>query len=59
MWYVIHTMSGMEAKCMQQCQKYVDNSDYNEMFIPQYISKKHYKQEWHEVKKTLFPGYIC
>ena len=58
MWYVIHTMSGMEAKCMQQCQKYVDDSDYNEMFVPQYISKKHYKQEWHEVKKTLFPGYM-
>lgn len=58
MWYVIHTMSGTEQKCMQQCMQYVDASDYVEMFVPHYISKKHFKKEWHDVEKTLFPGYL-
>ena len=44
MWYVIHTMSGTEQKCMQQCMQYVDESDYVEMFVPHYISKKHFKK---------------
>lgn len=58
MWYVIHTMSGTEQKCVQQCRQYIDPADYVEMFVPQYISKKHFKQEWHDVERTLFPGYI-
>lgn len=58
MWYVIHTMSGTEQKCVQQCSQYIDPADYVEMFVPQYISKKHFKQEWHDVARTLFPGYI-
>lgn len=36
----------------------MDKTDYNEMFIPQYVAQKHFKKEWHEVKKTLFPGYL-
>lgn len=58
MWYVIHTMAGLEQKCMQQCQEYIDQSAYREMFIPQYKTKKHFKKEWHEVTKPLFPGYL-
>ncbi len=58
MWYVIHTMSGTEQKCVQQCSQYIDSADYNEMFVPLYMSKKHFKQEWHDVEKTLFTGYI-
>lgn len=58
MWYVIHTMSGLEQKCMQQCQEYIDPSVYHELFIPQYKTKKHFKKEWHEVSKPLFPGYL-
>ncbi len=58
MWYVIHTMSGLEQKCKQQCQQYIDQTAYREMFIPMYKTKKHFKQEWHEVEKTLFPGYL-
>ena len=45
MWYVVHTMAGLEQKCMQQCQQYVDQADYSEMFIPLYMAKK-----------PLFPG---
>ena len=58
MWYVIHTMSGLEQKCMQQCQEYIDETAYHEMFIPMYKTKKHFKKEWHDVEKTLFPGYL-
>lgn len=58
MWYVIHTMSGLEQKCMQQCQEYIDEAVYHEMFIPMYKTKKHFKKEWHEVEKPLFPGYL-
>ena len=58
MWYVIHTMSGLEQKCMQQCQEYIDEAAYHEMFIPMYKAKKHFKKEWHEVEKPLFPGYL-
>lgn len=39
MWYVVHTMAGLEQKCMQQCQQYVDQADYSEMFIPLYMAK--------------------
>jgi len=58
MWYVIHTVSGMEQKCLQQCGIHLDRDAYNEMFIPRYIAQKHFKKEWHEVEKTLFPGYL-
>lgn len=58
MWYVIHTMSGMEQKCLQQCRRYVDEADYKEIFIPLYMTQKHFKKEWHEVTETLFPGYL-
>lgn len=58
MWYVIQTVSGQEEKCMQQCRQYVEETAYKEMFIPQYIAKKHFQKEWHEVTKTLFPGYL-
>lgn len=51
-------MLGMEQKCLQQCGKYVGRDDYSEIFIPRYIAQKHFKKEWHEVKKTLFPGYL-
>lgn len=40
MWYVIHTMSGLEQKCKQQCQQYIDQTAYREMFIPMYKTKK-------------------
>lgn len=56
MWYVVHTMAGLEQKCMQQCQQYVDQADYSEMFIPLYMAKKHFRKEWHDVEKPLFPG---
>ena len=58
MWYVIHTMSGQEQDCKLQCERYVDGQAYQELFIPQYIAQKHFRKEWHDVKKTLF-GSFC
>lgn len=58
MWYVIHTMTGKEQECLQLCRKYVEQTSYHEMFVPCYTAQKHFKKEWHEVKKTLFPGYL-
>lgn len=46
LWYVIQTKSGLEEKCMQQCIQYIDKKDYVEIFVPQYIEKKHFKKEW-------------
>lgn len=46
LWYVIQTKSGLEEKCMQQCIQYIDKKDYSEIFVPQYIEKKHFKKEW-------------
>ena len=28
------------------------------MFVPMYIRKIHFKKEWHDIRKTLFPGYF-
>lgn len=58
MWYVIQTTAGLEEKCMQQCIRYINKEDYNEIFIPKYIEKKHFKKEWHDQKRVLFPGYL-
>lgn len=58
MWYVIHTMSGQEQHCLEQCKRYFSPEDYQEIFVPQYIAQKHFQKEWHEVRKTLFPGYL-
>jgi transcriptional antiterminator NusG len=56
MWYVIHTVSGMEEQCRQALERCLEQTDYETMFIPQYIAQKHFKKEWHAVEKTLLPG---
>lgn len=58
MWYVIHTVSGLEQKCLQQCEIHIDRESYKEIFVPHYISMKHLKKEWHKIEKNLFPGYL-
>lgn len=58
MWYIIYTVTGREHKCLEQLQHYVDEADYSEIFIPHYIVKKHFKGEWHDIRKILFPGYL-
>ena len=45
MWYVVHTMAGLEQKCMQQCQQYVDQADYSEMLF-------HYKWQKNTLEKN-------
>lgn len=58
MWYVIQTVSGKEQSCAGLCRARIDSSLYSKIFVPMYIDKLHFKKEWHDVKKVLFPGYF-
>ena len=58
MWYVIQTTSGQEQDCLAVCRAKIDSSLYKEMFVPLYIDKMHFRKQWHDVKKVLFPGYF-
>jgi transcriptional antiterminator NusG len=58
MWYVIHTFTGKEEECQLLCEDCVDKEEYQEIFIPRYITQKHFKKQWHEIEKVLFPGYL-
>lgn len=58
MWYVVQTMTGEEHKCVQLCKKRIKRSLYREIFVPMYIDKMHFRKEWHDIKKPLFPGYF-
>ncbi len=58
MWYVIQTTSGEEQACLGVCRAKMNPSLYREMFVPLYIDKMHFRKQWHDVKKVLFPGYF-
>jgi transcriptional antiterminator NusG len=58
MWYVIQTLSGDEFRMQNLCRARIDAGAYHDIFVPQSITKKHYRREWHDVKKVLFPGYV-
>lgn len=58
MWYVVQTMTGEEHKCVRLCKKRIKRSLYREIFVPMYIDKMHFRKEWHDIKKPLFPGYF-
>ena len=58
MWYVVQTTSGQEQDCLAVCRAKMDSFLYKEMFVPLYIDKMHFRKQWHDVKKVLFPGYF-
>lgn len=58
MFYVIQVMTGEERDIMNLCRIHMDFSVIEDMFIPLYARKKKFKDEWKEVIKPLFPGYI-
>lgn len=58
MWYVLQTMTSEEDKCKLLCELHIPSGCYSELFIPMCITKKHFKKEWHDIKKPLFPGYV-
>lgn len=58
MWYVIWTKSGGEHQCLELCKQNLDASSYTKIFVPTYITKVHFKKEWHDREKVLFPGYV-
>ena len=58
MWYVVQTMSGEEQDCIRLCKQRINRNLYQEMFVPMYINKMHFRKAWHDIKKPLFPGYF-
>ena len=58
MWYVVQTTSGEEQTTMDVCKARLNPLLYKEMFVPMYIDKMHFRKQWHDVKKVLFPGYF-
>ena len=43
---------------MELCKQNLDASSYTKIFVPTYITKVHFKKEWHDREKVLFPGYV-
>lgn len=58
MWYVVQTTSGEEQTTMDVCRARLNPLLYKEMFVPMYIDKMHFRKQWHDVKRVLFPGYF-
>lgn len=58
MWYVIWTKTGGEHACLELCRQKLESGTYWNIFVPTYITKVHFKKEWHDREKVLFPGYV-
>lgn len=59
MWYVIQTMTGDEQRLMDLCNIQLDHSKVSyQLFVPMIIRQKHFRKEWFQVKKVMFPGYV-
>lgn len=59
MWYVIRTMTGEEQLLLDLCKVQLKQSKVaHHMFIPTTIIQKYFHKEWHDITKTLFPGYV-
>lgn len=43
---------------MNLCKQKLNPSSYETIFVPTYITKVHFKKEWHDREKVLFPGYV-
>ena len=54
MKYVIDTTAGHEQQCLKRCEQYIDVSSYSQVLILQFISQKHFKKEWYDMKKGFF-----
>lgn len=58
MWYVIQVMSGEERRTMELSKALLDQSLYQEMFLPEMEVMKRYRGEWHKERQRMFPGYF-
>lgn len=58
MWYVMQVTTGREQHVVDQIQRMVPQSLYQELSIPRYQVKKKYRGQWQVVTERLFPGYV-
>ena len=58
MWYVIWTATGSENKLSKWIKDYVDDSLYDDCFVPLIDQNRKEAGKWKTVKKVLFPGYL-
>lgn len=57
-WYVIQVRSGHEYEIADKCRFVISKDVLNECFIPEYVHRKKFRGEWHDVKDVLFKGYV-
>ena len=57
-WYVVQVRSGHEKQIAEKCGTMISNSVLKECFIPEYVRRKRYLGEWHDVRDVLFKGYV-
>lgn len=57
-WYVVQVRSGHEKQIAEKCRTMISKDILEDCFIPEYIHKKKYMGNWHDVKDILFKGYI-
>lgn len=57
-WYVIQVRSGHEREIADRCRFVICDDILKECFIPEYVHRKKYKGEWHDMKDVLFKGYV-
>lgn len=58
MLYCVQVRAGGELSVLESCKCYMDESSYDEIFVPQYEIRKRYQGKWHDVYKILFAGYV-
>ena len=57
-WYVVQVRSGHEREIADKCRFLISDDILKECFIPEYICKKKFRGEWHDVRNVLFRGYV-
>jgi transcriptional antiterminator NusG len=58
MWYVVQVVGGKEKRALTLIKKMIDNTMFEECFIPQYEVMKKSQGQWQKCTRTLFPGYL-
>lgn len=58
MWYVIQVRAGSEERVRAMCGKIITDGSLERCFIPYYKERKHFRGEWTERERVLFPGYV-
>lgn len=58
MWYVIQTIGGQEEHVLMLIKKLLDNSLFEELFVPHYEVLKRRAGTWCKRRDVLLPGYL-